>query len=278
MGLPFLLIAVLVLLDFFGMGNIFSINADNVYIRGRLLFHSYGVMFYYYIYSIVLAVVAVQSKGHAQFFPVLYFVLPCILGTIVQGLFYGLSVVWLGASLAFFFVQMQFQNFNAFVDDLSGFYNRRYYNYLLDKTVKSRKVKSVSGIMIDVNHFKAINDQYGHTAGDDAIRSLGVILSEITTERNTAFRLSGNEFVLLSPDLSQADTELLIRALQAAVERFNSRGEKPYKLSPAVGYSIFSTENFDSDQFLHQMDMQMYEAKTKYHAEHEQLLHSTGAR
>lgn len=276
LGLPFLMIAVLVLLDFFGMGNLFSINSDNIYVRGWLLFLSYGVVFCYYIYSIAVSVFAVQRKGHVQFFPVLYFVLPCILGTIVQGLFYGLSVGWLGASLAFFFVQMQLQNFNAFVDDLSGLYNRRYYNYLLDKTVKSRNVRSVSGIMIDVNHFKLINDRYGHTAGDDAIRSLGAILSEITTEQNTAFRLSGDEFVLLSPDLSREDTEKLIWELQTAVERFNSRGEKSYKLSLAVGYSIFPTENFDSDQFLHQMDMQMYAAKARHHAEHEQLLHSDG--
>ena len=277
LGLPFLMIAVLVLLDFFGMGNLFSINSDNIYVRGRLLFLSYGVVFYYYIYSIGLTVSAVKSKGHAQFFPVLYFVLPCFLGTIVQGLFYGLSVGWLGVSLAFFFVQMQLQNFNAFVDALSGLYNRRYYNYILDKTVKSRNVKSVSGIMIDVNRFKSINDQYGHTVGDDAIRSLGVILSEITTERNTAFRLSGDEFVLLSPDLSREDTEKLVRELQTAVERFNSCEEKPYKLSLAVGYSLFPTENFDSDQFLHQMDMQMYADKARHHAEHEQLLHSSEA-
>lgn len=278
LGLPFLVIAVLVLLDIFGMGNLFRITSDNSYARGWLFALPYGVVFYDYIYSIVLAVSAVRRKGHAQFFPVLYFVLPCILGTIVQGMFYGLAVGWLGVSLAFFFVQMQLQNFNAFVDALSGLYNRRYYNYFLDKTVKSRTVKNISGIMIDVNHFKSINDRHGHTAGDDAIRSLGVILSEITTERNTAFRLSGDEFVLINPDLSREDTEQLIRELQAAVERFNNRAEKPYKLSLAVGYSIVPTENFDSDQFLHQMDMQMYAAKAQYHAKHEQHLHSAEAK
>lgn len=132
--------------------------------------------------------------------------------------------------------------------------------------------------MIDVNHFKAINDQFGHTAGDDAIRALGGILSEITTERNTAFRLSGDEFVLLSADLSREDTEHLIRELQAAVKRFNDRGEKPYQLSLAVGYSVFSTENFDSDQFLHQMDMRMYADKAQYHSEHQVPQNFAGAR
>ena len=269
LGLPFVIIAVLVVLDFFGTGNIFSITSDNVYIRGRLILMSYGAVFYYYIYSIALTVFAVKSNGHVRFFPVLYFVLPCFLGTIVQGLFYGLSVGWLGVSLAFFFVQMQLQNFNAFVDALSGLYNRRYYNYFLEKTVKSRNVKSISGIMIDVNKFKTINDRHGHTAGDDAIRCLGGILSEITTEQNTAFRLSGDEFVLLSPNLSREDTEKLVRELETRVERFNRCGEKPYRLSLAVGYSILPTENFDSDQFLHQMDMQMYAVKARHYAEQE---------
>lgn len=274
LGLPFLVIAALVVLDCFGMGCLFTIDASNVYARGPLLPLSYGVVFYDYIYSIVLSVSAVQSKGHAQFFPVLYFVLPCVLGTVAQGLFYGLSVGWLGSSLAFFFVQMQLQNFNAYVDALSGLYNRRYYNYLLDRTVKSRFVSSVSGIMIDVNFFKAINDRCGHTVGDDAICSLGVILSEVTTERNTAFRLSGDEFVLLSPNYTAEETERLVEELQAAVERFNARGEKPYQLSLAVGYSVASTEGFDSDRFLHQMDMQMYAAKARYHAEMEQRIQS----
>lgn len=274
LGLPFWLIAVLVVLDCFGMGTLFRVDEANVYARGPLLLLSYGVVFYYYIYSIVVTVTAVQKKGHAQFFPVLYFVAPCVLGTIVQGLCYGLSVGWLGVSMAFFFVQMQLQNFNSFVDTLSGLYNRRYYNYLLDKTVKSRSVRSISGVMIDVNQFKAINDRCGHAAGDDAIRSLGVILSEVTTERNTAFRLSGDEFVLLSPNSSVEETEQLVRELLDAVERFNGRAEKPYKLSIAVGYSVVPTEGFDSDRFLHQMDMQMYAAKARYHAEVEQRLHN----
>lgn len=274
LGIPFLVIVILVLSDFFGFGSLFSIDSDNVYVRGKLVFVSYIVMFYYYLYSIILAASAFRSKGHVRFFPVFYFILPIILGTIVQGLFYGLSVGWLGVSLAFFFVQMQLQNFNAFVDELSGLYNRRYYNYLLEKTVKSKNFKSVSGIMMDVNHFKSINDRFGHTTGDDAIRSLGIILSEITTERNTAFRLSGDEFVVLSPDLSYEDTQQLVQELQAAVERFNGHEGKPYKLSLAVGCSVSSTENFDSDRFLHQMDVQMYAAKARYHAEQEQLMHS----
>lgn len=81
---PFLLVAALVLGDLFGAGNIFRITADNVYVRGPLLMLSYFVLFYYYIFSIIVAVIAVKWRYHVRFFPVHYFILPCVLGTVAQ--------------------------------------------------------------------------------------------------------------------------------------------------------------------------------------------------
>lgn len=166
---PFLLVVVLIVGDLFGAGNIFSITEQNVYVRGPLLMVSYAIMFFYYCFSIALAIAAVKQRGHVRFFPIHYFVLPCVAGTIIQGMYYGLSVGWFCVSIAFMFIQMQLQNLNAFVDELSGVYNRKYYSYFISKIENSRKNKSVSGIMLDINQFKYINDQYGHTTGDDAI-------------------------------------------------------------------------------------------------------------
>lgn len=266
-AVPFLLIAVLVVFDLFGAGNLFSITEENVYVRGRLMALSYIILFYDYAASIVLAVVAVKRRGHVKFFPIHYFVLPCVVGTIAQGMYYGLSVGWFCVSLAFMFSQMQLQNLNAFMDDLSGLYNRKYYSYFISKLEKSRKNKTVSGIMLDVNHFKNINDKYGHTTGDDAIRSIGMILSEVTTESNMVFRLAGDEFVIISVGIQEPETVQLIDSIHRQVELFNSSSGKPYKLYLAAGYSLCETDNLNSDDFLHQMDMKMYEAKAAYYSQ-----------
>ena len=265
-AVPVALIAALLVCDLFGAGFIFSISERNVYQRGALVALTYLAVFADYGISLAMAIAAVRRNNHVRFFPVPYFVVPCVLGTVVQSLRYGLSVGWFCVSLAFLFVQLHLYNENAFVDDMSGLYNRKYYDCVIRKLASSRKRGIVSGIMLDVNQFKDINDRFGHSAGDDAIRNLGRILSEITTERNIAFRQAGDEFVIISIGAGKQEAEQLMELLTQKVEAFNASSGKPYRLSLAMGYTIWDEEKFDPDAFLHRMDMQMYMSKDLYYA------------
>ena len=265
--IPFLLVAVLVVLDMFGTGNIFYITPDNVYVRGPLVSISYIVMFLYYAYSFILAIIAAKNNAHIPF-PLHYFVLPCVFGTLFQGIHYGITIGWFCVSIAFMLIQMQVKNLNAYVDDLSGLYNHQYYNYYIDKIVRSGKCRTLVGIMMDMNHFKSINDQYGHMMGDDAIRNLGNILTRISTEHITAFRLSGDEFAIISDNLSEQETKQLIDSLMKEIDSFNTKNEKPYTISLAIGYVLYDNSEFNSDAFFHQMDKKMYESKSAYYSQH----------
>ena len=265
-AVPVALIAVLLVCDLCGAGFIFSISERNVYQRGTLVALTYLFVFSDYCISLGMAIVAVRRNNHVRFFPVPYFVVPCVLGTVVQSLRYGLSVGWFCVSLAFLFVQLHLYNENAFVDELSGLYNRKYYDCVIRKLASSRKRGVISGIMLDVNRFKDINDRFGHSVGDDAIRNLGRILSEITTERNIAFRQAGDEFIILSIGASEQDVQQLMELLNHKLEAFNASGGKPYRLSLAMGYTIWEEEAFDPDTFLHRMDIQMYKSKNRFHA------------
>ena len=264
-AVPVALIAVLLVCDLFGAGFIFSISERNVYQRGTLVTLTYLIVFSDYCISLAMAIAAVRRNNHVRFFPVPYFVVPCVLGTVVQSLRYGLSVGWFCVSLAFLFVQLHLYNENAFVDDMSGLYNRKYYDCVIRKLASSRKRGVISGIMLDVNRFKDINDRFGHSVGDDAIRNLGRILSEITTERNIAFRQAGDEFIILSIGASEQDVQQLMELLNHKLEAFNASGGKPYRLSLAMGYTIWEEEAFDPDTFLHRMDIQMYKSKKRFH-------------
>lgn len=263
---PFVLVCALLLCDLLGAGYIFRITEANRYVRGRFVLLSYVILFAYYIYTVALAIVAVRRREYVYFFPVHYFILPCVAGTVVQGLYYGLSAGWFGVSLAFLFIQVQLQNMNAYIDELSGLYNRKYYNFFIRKLAKTRKNRTVYGIMIDINHFKHINDLYGHTAGDNAIRKLGEILSSFSTERNTVIRLAGDEFFILCDHSSEQEAQALIRDLQAQINSFNATAGMPYQISLAIGYSASQTANLNSDDFLHRADMKMYEAKATYYS------------
>ena len=263
-SLPLLIVVALIVGDMFGFGNIFSISAENVYIRGNLVWVSYVTVFVYYAYSIVLSLYATHKNGIAPF-DAHYFVIPCIVGTLVQGMHYGITFGWFGVSIAFILIQMRRQNFNAYIDSLSRLYNRGYYDYFLDKIVRSKRCKNLSGIMMDINAFKSINDCFGHKVGDDAICELSNILMNVCTKNSTIFRLAGDEFVIISKNQSDYETKNLICDLQTKIESFNNQSKKPYKLSVAVGYCICDVADFDSDKFFNKMDKKMYESKADYY-------------
>lgn len=264
---PFFMFLGILLIDALcNTGNIFYITEQNQYVRGKIAIISYVLVFFYYGYSIFLTTIEEKRRSDSHFFPVNYFIFPCVIGTIVQGLNYGITAGWFGVSLAFLFVQMQLHNLNAYVDELSGLFNRKYYAYFIEKIKKNRKNKSIYGIMMDVNGFKDINDLYGHTMGDDAIRSLGKILSGVAGENDIVVRLSGDEFVILCVNAEEKDVVSLIDNLEQRIESFNNFSGKPYHLSLAIGYTFCNSMEMDSDYFLRKMDQKMYQAKEKHYA------------
>lgn len=83
-----------------------------------------------------------------------------------------------------------------YVDPLSGLYNRRYMEYVLNQMKKYTKENAYS-IMIGVNVFKSINDNYGHFQGDHAIHMISELLSSSLNRNQLAIRYTGDEFIIL---------------------------------------------------------------------------------
>ena len=195
----------------------------------------------------------------------LYFVLPCVVGTIVQGLFYGIAIGWLSVSVAFVFIHLQLQNFNTFVDELSGLFNRKYMNYRLEKARKAHS-SDFYGIMMDVNNFKAINDRFGHAAGDRAIQEIGRVLSSSLPENAVAIRMAGDEFIVLLDHGSNRLLAETIAAINKNLQRFNQTTTAPFQLSLAIGSAKYDGRRIEG--FLNELDRNMYADKKRYHEEH----------
>jgi len=266
LSIPYVALIVLIVCDFFGTGIIFSINEQNVYQRGELVILTFAFVFCCYFITLVLAIFAVKRNGHIRFFPVHYFVIPSLLGTLVQGMFYGLSAGWLCLSIALLFVQLHISNQNAYEDELSGLYNRKYFVWMVEKLTGSKKDHTIGAIMMDIDRFKSINDEFGHSVGDDAIRSIGWILMNIVTDNTVAFRVGGDEFVILLMDGTEADMEQLCSTINERVSEFNKTEGKPYLLSVSMGYSTSQTVGTSLDHFFHQLDQKMYEQKALRYA------------
>jgi diguanylate cyclase (GGDEF)-like protein/PAS domain S-box-containing protein len=89
-------------------------------------------------------------------------------------------------------------------DPLTGLYNRRYLEEALAREliVAERKGRCVSAIMGDLDHFKRVNDEYGHRAGDEVLRTFGALLKEYSRGSDVDCRFGGEEFLLLLPDMN----------------------------------------------------------------------------
>ena len=249
-----------------GCGIIFSVSDDNVYARGNLVITVYIVLFFYFIYSIVLMERAKRSGLHVRFFPLYYFVVPCIVGTIVQGCFYGITLGWTAVAIAMLLIYIQAQSLNTFVDSLSGLFNRKYMDYILSQ-IRLDPGISLYGIMIDVNNFKAINDLHGHSSGDDAIRAIGSILADTVAGNGLAVRYAGDEFIVLLKTGNPDDTDKMMKQIRNSAENFNEISGKPYLISFAMGCSKFDEVSGDVEKFLSELDLKMYADKRSYYSE-----------
>ena len=260
---PWIVEVIMVLCNLFGTGIMFKISEGNIYQRAAGALVGYISLIIYFAYSIYLVHQSKKQGINLNFFPVIYFVGPCFAGVLIQFFFYGITSSWVLVAVALIFVQMQSYAENLYMDELSGLYNRRYLNAVLTE----RKItigKSLHGIMMDVNDFKYINDNFGHSMGDKAICTLGNILLRSIPDGGMAIRYAGDEFIVL---LSGVDTGSVLATMDEInhnLSQFNESKIEPFTLSVSMGYAEFGAGD-DTEAFLMHMDEKMYEEKRKYH-------------
>lgn len=264
LGAPLLALLVLLVANLFGTGWIFTISADNVYRRGSLNILLYLLLFGYYAESVWQVHKARRDGVTVEFFPVYYFVVTCAVGTVLQGVFYGMAFGWLSVAIAFVFVDSQTRSLRGYTDELSGLFGRKYMNYCLDR-IHATQEKDVYGIMMDVNCFKEINDTYGHAEGDRAIQEIGHILSGALAANSVAIRMSGDEFMVLIRHGSEEILDKTCTAIEQRVQHYNATAPAgSFQLSFSTGVAKY--EGGSVEKFLVELDRRMYAEKRAFHA------------
>lgn len=264
LGAPLLALLVLLVANLFGTGWIFTISADNVYRRGPLNILLYLLLFGYYAESVWQVHKARRDGVTVEFFPVYYFVVTCAVGTVLQGVFYGMAFGWLSVAIAFVFVDSQTRSLHGYTDELSGLFGRKYMNYCLDR-IHATQEKDVYGIMMDVNCFKEINDTYGHAEGDRAIQEIGHILSGALAANSVAIRMSGDEFMVLIRHGSEELLDKTCAAIEQRVQHYNATAPAgSFQLSFSTGVAKY--EGGSVEKFLVELDRRMYAEKRAFHA------------
>jgi diguanylate cyclase (GGDEF)-like protein len=149
-------------------------------------------------------------------------------------------------------------------DYLTGLTNRRHLAALAQREIKraQRFTRPLSVMLIDIDHFKNINDTYGHDAGDKMIREMGQLIAQHVRTSDVVSRHGGEEFAILLPETSPAEAMQLAHRLRdiAASYRF-TLGGAPVPLTISIGVASLQGEGQDWAALLKQADAAMYQAK-----------------
>ncbi len=154
----------------------------------------------------------------------------------------------------------------AITDPLTGLFNRRRFASILSKEFKraSRYEYSLSCMMIDIDHFKTVNDTYGHQAGDSVLRELAQIIQASIREVDTAARWGGEEFVVLSPSTTKEQAVPAAARILKTVSQHTFFDLRDKKVTVSVGVAGIPDESIDNEEKLvHAADLALYQAKKK---------------
>lgn len=162
----------------------------------------------------------------------------------------------------------------ALNDPLTGLHNRRYLFEvapgLLD--LARRQGKPLCVVLIDLDHFKLLNDTYGHQAGDLVLQRFANLLRQMLRRSDVVCRHGGEEFVAVMPDLSGDDAQALLARL---LESFQSLPSEPGRrrtpnASFSAGIALFPRHGSTLEQLLSRADRALYAAKNRGRARIEQ--------
>lgn len=154
----------------------------------------------------------------------------------------------------------------ATIDDMTQIWNRRYFMNAADEEFEraQRYDNSFSFLMVDADHFKKVNDDYGHAAGDAVLINLAKVMADSVRKVDFVGRLGGEEFAILLPNTPESEALLLAERIREAVEGnpadYNGQS---LPITISIGVSSYRPNDQDLDQVIQRADKALYEAKNQ---------------
>jgi diguanylate cyclase (GGDEF)-like protein len=247
-------------------GWLFTIDANNTYMRGPYFWVMAFIALLYLAVSFGMSLKDVMIHGweenknvniHLVVFPI-----GIIAASVIQIMYFGVSIIWVCAMIAFASIYINIQNGEISTDHLTGLYNRRRLDEHFQRRLKMRKKEhQLFAIMLDLDDFKKINDQYGHAAGDEALIEISELLRQVCKGSDDFIaRMGGDEFVILGERAKTKEITELMEEISVAALACNERRQLDYLLQPSMGYSVYK-EGDTVHSFFATADQAMYRNK-----------------
>ncbi len=241
-------------------GFYFEITPANTYVRGSG--HWVRVLLDFSLLAIIIPDIWLSRKNlqRQQLFLFSLLVIPAALCGALDLIIPGSRLLWPSFGLGVLFAYLFIIKADFSLDSLTGVHNRRQSDEFLAELGRTPRRRPYLFIMIDLDHFKEINDRFGHPEGDRALRDVAVLLKSALRHRDFIARYGGDEFLLILED--QEHPEAIIARLHQHLDEFNTAARRPYLLAMSAGAAIYGPADPESPQeFLKRVDKLMYQQK-----------------
>lgn len=235
-------------------GIVFSINDEHNLVRGPLGFLPYIMCGLYMIFLIYLLIKR-SNKRLIEIVPIVFLAIALASGVIFPFVFGSkfaqifCTIIAVSLFIYYVFTVLELSKKDA----LTGLLNRQ--AYFVDTR---RDYKDITAIVsLDMNGLKAINDMYGHAAGDEALVTLSFCFAKACKARQSAYRMGGDEFVIVCRKTSKEDVDSLIERIKKYV------AETKYTCS--IGYSFHEAGTIKLEDLLKESDERMYSDKSEFY-------------
>jgi len=242
-------------------GWFYYIDQENIYHRGPLYWVPAIFVLGLIAVSVVIIIANRRRLEQKTFWPLIFFVIPPVVGIFLQIVFYGTSLILNGVALSVLILFLNIQNRNIYTDYLTGVNNRKKLDAYLKEKVRSGE-ENFSAVLVDLDNFKIINDTFGHDAGDAALETAAKLLKDSLRENDFIARYGGDEFCMVLNISNKTDLEKAVNRIRRFVERHNKSSDKPYKIEFSMGYDVYDRKsNLSMEKFLKKLDIMMYANK-----------------
>ncbi|MFC5863412.1 diguanylate cyclase domain-containing protein [Acidicapsa dinghuensis] len=173
-------------------------------------------------------------------------------------------VVAIGMLLLMLEKQIERSQYLALHDDLTGLANRRLFQDRLNSAMERtrRSATTLALMQVDLDGFKAINDNHGHHYGDLLLQQIASLLQRRVRRSDTVARTGGDEFsIILEEPSSRGDAELVAESLVRILREPILLSGTPVRVGASIGIAVFPTDASDADSLCIEADMRMYQAK-----------------
>jgi diguanylate cyclase (GGDEF)-like protein len=191
-----------------------------------------------------------------------------LLGAVLQIFFANMDMTYAGITVGCLILFFYLQSKDVNVDYLTGVLNRRGLDLRLEECIRQSLAMGgkFSAIMMDVDHFKEINDHYGHSAGDKTVRDIAQILVDIFGQEASIGRFGGDEFCIVSELNDATAIEERIGKVHEAITEFRQRNGWTEQIDVSCGYSIYDPDDaLSAEVFQEIIDELMYREKQLHH-------------